>query len=56
MDPTRRDDCRVCGHARDTHVKETLSTGNLERPLHISYRSCLAAWCDCQWYEEPRRD
>jgi len=45
----------TCSHDRDTHFKElTESTKDVNTERRYVYGPCLASWCKCQKYEEPK--
>ena len=53
-----RTDCATpyCGHDRDTHYREVISTHDLSNPRVAVYRACLASKCDCRTYTPPTWD
>ena len=55
---TKKDNCgdKDCGHVRDSHHKEYVSTGDVTKvaPREPQFFNCLAAFCSCEKYVPPK--
>lgn len=52
---TKKDNCgdKDCGHTRDNHYKEFISTGELDQVREPQFFACLASFCSCKKYQPP---
>lgn len=49
---TLRELC-VCGHAKETHAPEVVSTGDVTQDRQTYWGLCLGVYCECSEYEPP---
>jgi hypothetical protein len=46
----RKEVC-ICGHAKESHAPEVVSTGDLEQRRETYWGLCLGLYCECPEYE-----